>query len=105
NNLRDIPSDTIAGKITLAVRLGDRNTRIFYVLLLVGAVVAVPVVCGLGARPLGGIALAASPFAQKPGTRGLGGASGRALIPVLVATGRVQLIFGVLFATGIAISG
>ena len=40
NNLRDIPTDTVAGKITLAVRLGDRRTRRFYaalVLLAVGA--------------------------------------------------------------------
>ena len=33
NNLRDIPTDTIAGKLTLAVKLGDSRTRIFYVLL------------------------------------------------------------------------
>ncbi|RNL62287.1 1,4-dihydroxy-2-naphthoate polyprenyltransferase [Nocardioides marmoriginsengisoli] len=33
NNLRDIPTDAIAGKRTLAVKLGDRRTRIFYVLL------------------------------------------------------------------------
>src|SRR4051794_20810813 len=31
NNLRDIPTDTAAGKQTLAVRLGDRRTRLFYV--------------------------------------------------------------------------
>src|SRR6476646_1174023 len=42
NNLRDIPSDTQSGKNTLAVRLGDRRTRILYVLLLVGAFVSVP---------------------------------------------------------------
>jgi 1,4-dihydroxy-2-naphthoate octaprenyltransferase len=33
NNLRDIPTDTIAGKRTLAVKLGDSRTRVFYVLL------------------------------------------------------------------------
>lgn len=33
NNLRDIPTDTIAGKRTLAVKLGDSRTRIFYVVL------------------------------------------------------------------------
>src|SRR6185312_15830519 len=31
NNLRDIPSDTVAGKRTLAVALGDRDTRRLYV--------------------------------------------------------------------------
>ena len=37
NNLRDIPTDTDSGKITLAVRLGDARTRILYVVLLVVA--------------------------------------------------------------------
>jgi 1,4-dihydroxy-2-naphthoate octaprenyltransferase len=105
NNLRDIPSDAQIGKRTLAVRLGDHRTRILYVLLLVGAFVSVPFVAGLGGRPLGAIALAALLVAQKPVTAVLSGARGPALIPVLVATGRVQLIFGVLFAAGLAISG
>ena len=104
NNLRDIPSDTESGKRTLAVRLGDHRTRILYVALLVGAVVAVPLVSGLGQRPAGALALAAIPFAQRPVTAVLSGARGPALIPVLVATGRIQLIFGTLFALGIAIS-
>jgi 1,4-dihydroxy-2-naphthoate octaprenyltransferase len=104
NNLRDIPGDTQSGKRTLAVRLGDQRTRVLYVALLIGAVVAVPLVCGLGARPLGALALIAIPFAHRPVTAVLGGARGPALIPVLVATGRVQLIFGVLFAVGIAVS-
>src|SRR5690606_7074586 len=34
NNLRDIPTDREAGKITLAVRLGDRGTRRFYLALV-----------------------------------------------------------------------
>jgi 1,4-dihydroxy-2-naphthoate octaprenyltransferase len=104
NNLRDIPGDTRSGKRTLAVRLGDHRTRVLYVALLIGAVVAVPLVCGLGARPLGALALIAIPFANRPVTAVLGGARGPALVPVLVATGRVQLIFGVLFAAGIAVS-
>lgn len=33
NNLRDIPTDTVAGKRTLAVKLGDGRTRILYVAL------------------------------------------------------------------------
>jgi 1,4-dihydroxy-2-naphthoate octaprenyltransferase len=105
NNLRDIPSDTVAGKRTLAVRLGDHRTRILYVGLLVGAAIAVPLVSGLGQRPVGALALIAIPLAQRPVTAVLSGARGPALIPVLVATGRIQLVFGSLFAVGLAISG
>src|SRR5690348_6166664 len=50
NNLRDIPGDTVVGKRTLAVRLGDHRTRLFYVGLLAVAMVSVPLVCGLGGR-------------------------------------------------------
>ena len=35
NNLRDIPGDTVSGKRTLAVRLGDQRTRILYIVLMV----------------------------------------------------------------------
>jgi 1,4-dihydroxy-2-naphthoate octaprenyltransferase len=103
NNLRDIPSDAVSGKQTLAVRIGDRATRMLYVTLIVGAFVAVPIVSGLGARPVGAIALGALLLAQRPVTLVLGGAKGPHLIPVLAATGRVQLAFGVLFAAGLAV--
>ncbi|MBV9951086.1 MAG: 1,4-dihydroxy-2-naphthoate polyprenyltransferase [Acidimicrobiia bacterium] len=104
NNLRDIPGDTAVGKRTLAVRMGDRPTRIFYVVLLAGAFVAVPLIAGIGGRPAGALALIAIVFAQRPVTAVLSGARGPALIPVLAATGRVQLVYGVLFAIGLAIS-
>jgi 1,4-dihydroxy-2-naphthoate octaprenyltransferase len=104
NNLRDIPGDTIAGKRTLAVRIGDKQTRTLYVGLLVGAVVLVPIVAGGFGRPAGALALVAVPFAQKPVLAVLQGAKGPALVPVLVATARVQLIFGVLFAAGVWIA-
>jgi 1,4-dihydroxy-2-naphthoate octaprenyltransferase len=105
NNLRDIPGDTVSGKRTLAVRLGDTRTRWLYVGLLVGAVVMVPVVAGLGERPAAAAALAAVPLARRPVIEVLGGARGPALIPVLEATGQVQLVFGVLLAAGLWISG
>jgi 1,4-dihydroxy-2-naphthoate octaprenyltransferase len=105
NNLRDIPGDTEVGKKTLAVRLGDRRTRVLYVALLIGAFLAVPLVAGLGGRPAGAVALVAVLVAQKPVTAVLSGARGPALIPVLVATGRVQLLFGALLAAGLALGG
>jgi 1,4-dihydroxy-2-naphthoate octaprenyltransferase len=48
--------------------------------------------------------LIAIPLAQRPVTAVLSGARGPALIPVLVATGRIQLVFGALFALGLAIT-
>jgi 1,4-dihydroxy-2-naphthoate polyprenyltransferase len=104
NNLRDIPGDTVSGKRTLAVRLGDRRTRMLYVGLVVGAFVSVPFVAGLGERPGGALALLAVLLAQKPVGRVLQGARGAELIPVLAETGRVQLAFGVLVALGFALS-
>ena len=70
-----------------------------------GAFVAVPLVAGLGGRPAGAAALVAVLVAQKPVTAVLSGRRGPALIPVLVATGRVQLVFGALFAVGLALGG
>jgi 1,4-dihydroxy-2-naphthoate polyprenyltransferase len=101
NNLRDIPGDSAAGKRTLAVRLGDRRTRWFYVALLVGAVVMVPVVAAVGERPGAALALAAVPLGRRPVIAVLGGARGPELIPVLGETGRVQLAFGALLALGL----
>lgn len=46
NNLRDIPTDRLAGKKTLAVRIGDRATRLLYVLCVV-LPFAVPALYGL----------------------------------------------------------
>src|SRR6476661_6283330 len=81
NNLRDIPTDVLAGKRTLAVRLGDRRTRGLYALLVLAAalaVVAVAVVTTWWALAgLGFLALAA------PAVRTVvGGATGPGLIPV-----------------------
>jgi 1,4-dihydroxy-2-naphthoate octaprenyltransferase len=104
NNLRDIPGDTVAGKRTLAVRLGDRRTRFLYVGLLVASFVLLPFVCGLGGRPAGALAFAALFPAQRPVLAVLQGARGADLIPVLEATGRVQLVFGTLLAAGLALS-
>ncbi|HEX4866055.1 MAG TPA: 1,4-dihydroxy-2-naphthoate polyprenyltransferase [Acidimicrobiales bacterium] len=101
NNLRDIPGDTASGKKTLAVRLGDGRTRALYVALLVLAFVAVPIVAGGFDRAPAAVALVGVVLARNPVLRVLEGARGGALIPVLGATGRVQLIAGALLAAGI----
>jgi 1,4-dihydroxy-2-naphthoate octaprenyltransferase len=102
NNLRDIPTDRAAGKITLAVRLGDERTRISYMLLMVLALVA-----------LLGVALTTTWWAllalvyAVPGARAArvvrSGATGPRLIPVLQATGIAELLYGLGLLVGLAI--
>lgn len=104
NNLRDIPGDTASGKRTLAVRLGDARTRVLYVAMVAGAMVAVPLVALLGDRPAALVALAAAPLAVQPVRAVRRGDRGVALIAVLVATGRVQLALGGLLAAGLWVS-
>ena len=102
NNLRDIPGDTIAGKQTLAVRLGDRSTRFFYLLLFV---VVAAVIVGLAVdRPAVLLGFAGLFLAIRPIKTVMGGARAEALIPVLGETGRVQLVCGLLVAFGLTVS-
>ena len=103
NNLRDIPTDREVGKRTLAVRLGAARTRWFYVVLLVAAAALILAIAVAG-RPLAAIGLAGVVVAIPAVRAVLAGAVGAALIPVLGATGKVQLVSGLLTAAGIAIS-
>ena len=101
NNLRDIPTDEVAGKRTLAVELGDARTRTLYTALMALPFVVLPVAAGLGGRPYAAAGLLAVLLVPTPVASVLSGAKGPALIPVLGATGRVQLVFGVLVAVGL----
>ena len=101
NNLRDIPTDAVAGKRTLAVRLGQRGTRaLFTVNLLAPFVLMVPVM--VAHRPVL-LVLVALPLAYGPVRAVLGGARGRDLIPVLGRTGRLELVFSLLLLLGLAL--
>lgn len=101
NNLRDIPTDMASGKRTLAVRLGDRRTRLAYV----GAIMlSFAIVIGIAIfRPWALLALLAAPLAMPPVRRVLSSARGAGLIPVLKETGQLQLVFGLLLAIGLTI--
>jgi 1,4-dihydroxy-2-naphthoate octaprenyltransferase len=110
NNLRDIPTDAVAGKRTLAVRLGDPRTRVLYracVVAAFGAVVLGVLIdafdrgSGLPAWSL--LALGAAVVAVRPFEQ-VGRAAGRGLIAVLVGTARLQVVFGALLAIGLWIA-
>ena len=102
NNLRDIPTDRESGKLTLAVRLGDRGTRWFYVLLVLVAVAMVVVVAVR--HPVALVALLSLALLWKPLRALRTGATGRDLVPVLAATGLFEIAYAVLLAAGIATS-
>ena len=102
NNLRDRPADAEAGKRTLAVRMGDRRTRVLYVVLVDGALV-VGSLCALDRR-WAFLVLGAGVLAGPAVRVVLGGAEGRDLIGVLERTGRTQLAAGILLAAGLALS-
>jgi len=99
NNLRDLPGDQQAGKRTLAVRLGDRATRVLYVGIVVAVYLCLPYLSLL--RPGALLAMLSLPFAVGPCRSVLRGAAGRDLIPVLGATGRLQMVTGALLAAGL----
>jgi 1,4-dihydroxy-2-naphthoate polyprenyltransferase len=101
NNLRDIRSDTQAGKRTLAVRLGDARSRIAYQGAMVTPFAVAAVLIFM--RPLVVLVVFACVLMRAPIQSVRAGASGPALIRTLGQTGRVQLVFGIAFAIGLAV--
>ena len=101
NNIRDIPSDSQTGKITLAVRLGDSRSRLlFTVLLTLPVLYTILIAFGSWAAL---VTLVYIPFALKSVRTVNRGAKGKELIPVLGLTGRAMLIWAVLSALAVAV--
>jgi len=98
NNIRDIPGDEVVGKKTLAVKLGDKNARKFFVALLITAYIF-PIFTG---HTLALLTLATAPAAYAIAREVLAGAKGADLIPLLGRTGQLQLHFGLTFALALS---
>jgi 1,4-dihydroxy-2-naphthoate octaprenyltransferase len=102
NNLRDIPTDAQAGKMTLAVRLGDAGARRLYLGLLLAAgvltlgLVAVTPWCAAG--------LISVPLAVRAARPVWSGRGGPELIPVLRDTGLTMLVWSVAVSAALAFS-
>ena len=101
NNLRDLPQDKLVGKRTMAVRIGEKNTRVFFMLLLVTAQVTALAAVSISSLAL--ITLICSPITYSVVRQVLNGAVGAELIDVLSKTAKLQLLMASLLAAALAI--
>ena len=99
NNLRDVQTDKEAGKKTVAVRLGRTRAGYLYVATLVATAASICVLQHYRGWAL--IALAALPLAILPARLALSDQNGRALLPMLATTARLQLAVGALLTIGL----
>lgn len=91
NNLRDLERDKTAGKITLAVKIGDSQTRRLY-----QGLIFTPILIALALVPTSFyflLAFLALPQILKVTASIRTGASGSALIELLERTGKIQIIY------------
>ena len=101
NNLRDLPQDKLVGKRTMAVRIGEKNTRVFFMLLLVMAQVTAVAAASISSLAL--ITLICAPMTYRVVRQVLNGAVGAELIEVLSKTAKLQLLMASLLAAALAI--
>lgn len=105
NNLRDIPTDQLSGKRTLAVRLGDAKTRELYrACVLIGFVMPLAMNFPETGPESAFIGLFAILSARRPLQVVRSGATGPDLIPVLADTARMLLLFSGMLSVAIWLS-
>ncbi|MTJ74056.1 1,4-dihydroxy-2-naphthoate polyprenyltransferase [Nocardia seriolae] len=102
NNLRDIPTDTESGKMTLAVRLGDKRTRTLHLVLILIPFWALALLVWRSPWTLA--ALVALPLAIRANEPVRTGKNGPGLIPALAGTGQAMLAWSVVVAIALAVS-
>ncbi|TDE10361.1 1,4-dihydroxy-2-naphthoate polyprenyltransferase [Jiangella asiatica] len=103
NNIRDVHTDAVSGKRTLAVILGERRSRMLYVLLMAVPFAIVAALAAAG-QPWSALTLLCAPLAAATARPVVAKARGKALIPVLRRTSMTELAFAVLLTVGLAVS-
>jgi 1,4-dihydroxy-2-naphthoate octaprenyltransferase len=101
NNLRDLNQDKLVSKRTMAVKLGDANTRIFYLVLLVLAQVSAAAAASINIYAL--LTLLWLPLTYSAANQVLKGASGKELITILGKTSRLQFLLALTLAISLSI--
>lgn len=101
NNLRDLPKDSLVGKRTLAVRMGDIKARAFFIGLLVAAHLASLIAAVVAPWAIATLFLA--PITGQIIRSIVAGARGVDLIPLLGKTGRLQMLLSTTLAIALLI--
>lgn len=104
NNLRDIDADRVAGKHTMAVRLGERWTRIEYIFLLGGSYLILPVLVSIRVLPMMSLLAWLSIPIGLRNWQIVRKQTGSSLNAALAGTGQVTLVYSVLFFVGMLLS-
>ncbi len=104
NNLRDIATDRVSGKHTLAVRMGERGAVLEYGVWL--GLAYLIVLAGVVSAALPAVVLLVMLSLPRAVTlyRQVSVLRGRALNALLAKTGQLELLFAVLFSLGLVIS-
>jgi 1,4-dihydroxy-2-naphthoate octaprenyltransferase len=105
NNVRDIETDQIAGKRTLAVILGRRSARWLYTAMVIVAYAVIAIAVAAGVLPSWAMLTFVSiPLVVQPVRTIFTQTEGPPLIGVLKATARLQLVFAALLALGVLVA-
>jgi len=102
NNIRDRERDKRAGKKTLAVRIGDMPARILFVLFL--SLPVIMILLGVHWLNSAWLIVILVPFIVHAIRPVLKGGQGKDLIRVLQQTGRIQILFAVIFISIVLLS-
>lgn len=102
NNLRDLPTDKAANKRTLAVKLGDRKTRLLYLVTVISAIVLAMLLAF--SAPLAALSGLLILVAMPPIRDVVAGATGKNLIPTLQQTNRLLILLGLILAISFLLS-
>ena len=101
NNLRDLHQDKLVSKQTMAVKLGEKNTRIFYLLLLVLAQVSAAAAASINNYAL--FTLLWLPLTYGAVKQVFSGVNGSELITILGKTSRLQFLVAVTLVISLSI--
>jgi 1,4-dihydroxy-2-naphthoate octaprenyltransferase len=103
NNLRDIDNDRKGGKHTLAVRIGERATKIQYLICMAVAYLILPIAAWMGIVSWFSLLAWGSLSLALRAARTVFTQKGRPLNAALAGTGQTAFVFSVLFWIGIAL--